>query len=281
MRNINIKDFLWVGFAYLTAIWAAKICLSATSEQSFLTSLLLADVVGTAVVFSFSVVVRNASLYDPYWSIAPPLIALYASLGGLRSYVVMALISLWSVRLTYNWLRRWQGLPHEDWRYQRLRELTGAWYPLVNFLGIHLFPTLMVFVGCLSVVFAVQCPEISLGWLDVLGLLITGFAIWIEAKADRELSDFLRANPASTAFLRTGVWAWCRHPNYLGEVLFWWGLYFFGASVFAPWWIICGPLAMTSLFVGISIPMMDKRMCLRRDGYREHIAQSNAIWPKF
>ena len=195
--------------------------------------------------------------------------------------MVLALLFLWGARLTYNWLRRWQGLSHEDWRYQRIREITGAWYPLANFFGIHLFPTLMVFVGCLSVVFAVQHPEVSLSWLDALGVLVTGFAIWIEARADRELSDFLRANPASAEFLQTGVWAWCRHPNYLGEVLFWWGLFLFGASVSAPWWIICGPLAMTFLFVGISIPMMDKRMCLRRDGYQEHMAQSNAIWPRF
>jgi steroid 5-alpha reductase family enzyme len=280
MNNINIKDFLWVGFAYLAALLVANIYLNMTSQESLFSALLVADVLATAVVFGFSVLLRNASLYDPYWSVLPPVLALYCSAGGARAAVVIALVSLWGARLTYNWMRRWQGLSHEDWRYQRIRELSGAWYPLANFFGIHLFPTLMVFVGCFSVIFAVQRPEVSLGWLDALGVLVTGFAIWIEARADKELSDFLRAGPAPDEFLRIGVWAWCRHPNYLGEVSFWWGLYLFGAAAAAPWWIICGPLAMTFLFVGVSIPMMDKRMCRRREGYREYMQASNAIWPR-
>lgn len=34
----------------------------------------VADVAGTLVVFAGSMVVGNASLYDPYWSVVPPVI---------------------------------------------------------------------------------------------------------------------------------------------------------------------------------------------------------------
>ncbi|GAJ06174.1 unnamed protein product, partial [marine sediment metagenome] len=60
--------------------------------------------------------------------------------------------------------------------------------------------------------------------------------------------------------MSTGLWAYSRHPNYLGEVMFWWGLFLFAlAADLSHWWVFVGPLAMTVLFIFVSIPMMDKR----------------------
>ena len=40
-------------------------------------SLLFADIFATAIVFAFSLIFDNASVYDPYWSVQPPVILGY------------------------------------------------------------------------------------------------------------------------------------------------------------------------------------------------------------
>ena len=105
-------------------------------------SLLLADVAATAFVFVFSLIFDNASVYDPYWSVQPIVIAAAAcALCGPSALGLLTLVAIcvWGVRLTANWAYTFRGMEHQDWRYTMLREKSGALYPAVNFLGIHLF----------------------------------------------------------------------------------------------------------------------------------------------
>ncbi|MDD5017054.1 MAG: DUF1295 domain-containing protein, partial [Eubacteriales bacterium] len=68
--------------------------------------------------------------------------------------------------------------------------------------------------------------------------------------------------------MASGLWRYSRHPNYLGEVLFWWGVWVIQMSVLpALWWTIFAPTAMTLLFLFISIPMMEKRLLASKEGY--------------
>jgi steroid 5-alpha reductase family enzyme len=82
--------------------------------------------------------------------------------------------------------------------------------------------------------------------------------------------------------LTSGLWAYSRHPNYFGEVLFWWGLYLFAvAAEPAFWWAIFGPLAMTMLFIFISVPMMEKHLMERKPCYAESRAGVPKLFPWF
>jgi steroid 5-alpha reductase family enzyme len=242
-------------------------------------------------VFVFSIVFDNSSIYDPYWSVAPPLIALYwLTAGGiperipLRSLLALALVVLWGSRLTFNWARRWSGMDHEDWRYRAFRERYKSLYWPVSFLGIHLFPTLIVFVGCLSLYPVMNLTSESIssfGLLDLLAVAVTLTAIFLEATADRQLHRYKQGSPEPGQILDRGLWARCRHPNYLGEVTFWWGLYFFGlAASPAHWWFVIGPLAMSGLFIGVSVPWMDRYLLSRKNGYAEHMQHVPALLPR-
>ena len=81
-----------------------------------------------------------------------------------------------------------------------------------------------------------------------------------------------------------GLWAYSRHPNYFGEIMFWWGIFFFGlAADFHYWWTIIGPVSVTLLFTVISIPLMEKRNLERRPDYakvRESIPVLIPWFPK-
>ena len=127
-------------FAYATAGFAAWAVTHFFDFNSPLAGAFAADLAATVLIFLFSMIANNSSIYDPYWSVAPVPIALYWTIhtGGaltLRGILVVALILCWSVRLTFNWLVGWRGIEHEDWRYSSFRNRTGRAYWAISFLA--------------------------------------------------------------------------------------------------------------------------------------------------
>lgn len=247
-----------------------------------------ADIAATIVVFIFSIIFNNSSIYDPYWSLAPVPIALYwtfhavSNASIIRQVAVLLLLTIWAARLTYHCLNRWRGLKHEDWRYTERRSNTGRFYWVISFFGFHLFPTIFVFLGCLSLYPALLAGTKPFGVLDIMAIILTISAILIEARADQELKNFLSKRKSAEENITTGLWAYSRHPNYFGEVLFWWGLYLFAlAADLAYWWAIIGPLCVTMLFILVSIPMMDRHILKTKPAYTETIKKVSALipWP--
>lgn len=280
--------YFWVALAYFLAIVAGIFTEIYLREYSLLWRLFWADAVATVVIFGFSVAFSNSSFYDPYWSVIPIVLALgfiyfaAAEVNVWRQIIVFLLVFAWGARLTYNWLRGWQGLSHEDWRYIDLKRQTGKAYWLVSFLGIHFLPTVLVFAGCIPLYSSLTQNTAPIGWIDGLAILLTGSAILIETIADNQLLKFKKTNQDKTKFLATGLWAYSRHPNYFGENLFWWGLFLF---VFAEnldnSLMGIGALSITLLFVFISVPMIDKRMKAKRPAYALHCRKVPAIMFKF
>ena len=79
--------------------------------------------------------------------------------------------------------------------------------------------------------------------------------------------------------IRTGLWKYARHPNYLGEMLMWWGVAIQAVSVLPEfWWLAAGALANTVMFFTVSIPMADKRQSYK-PGYSEYKAQTRSLLP--
>ncbi len=245
---------------------------------------LVADIAATIIVFMFSVFLKNSSVYDAYWSVIPPFIALYLILinpngNSLRQYLIFGLILFWSIRLTANWARGWANLNHEDWRYRKIANDTGKFYWPVSLLGIHLMPTIFVFLGCLPLWFGMKSSE-PIGIMDFGAFVITNIAILIEWTADEQLWRF-KKQKTQLSYMNKGVWSIMRHPNYFGEILFWVGLFLFvpASKSYDGWWTAVGFVSMIILFKFISIPLMDKRSLIKRPGYEKYIKEAYALIP--
>jgi steroid 5-alpha reductase family enzyme len=288
--SFNIRALVQVAFVYVIALLAAILTVHGIGLESPIFAFAIADLLATAIVFGFSVRYDNSSVYDAYWSVIPPwLVSHLAWIGAAqtespgRVALVVALVWLWGLRLTHNWARGWTGFDHEDWRYRDIRSKTGRGYWLVSWLGIHLFPTVLVFLGCLPLFPILLEPGRPLGWLDAVAAVVTGGAVLVEYVADNQLRDYTlhRKRPGET--MTEGIWAWSRHPNYFGEICFWWGIWLFGAAAVGVgrWWMISGAVAVTLLFNIISIPMIEKRMLARRTDYHEVQARVSRLLPWF
>lgn len=271
--------------AYVIALFAGGASLY-LFEFGALLDVFLADLVATAVIFMFSRSYGNSSFYDAYWSVIPPCIALYwlavgnGSSPPLREILVLGLILYWATRLTLNWAIHWEGMHHEDWRYRLLRERAPHMALLTDFFGIHLFPTLQVFAGLLPVYAVYVLGDRPLNWLDLLASVVLAGAVTLQWVADRQLHRFLATRQEGEQ-LQTGLWAWSRHPNYFGELGFWFGLFLFGLAAYpAGWyWEAIGFVLMVIMFLTASIPMMEKRSLERRPNYQEVIDSTSMLIP--
>ena len=248
----------------------------------FWLKLLIADVVATIITFIYSLLFGNASVYDPYWSVQPIVIviafAVKAPTLGAAQILPMIAICIWGIRLTANWAYTFHGLTHQDWRYTQLHDTTGKWYFFVNFLGIHLVPTLIVYGCTLPAVYTlVYAPTFNAG--SAVFFVVSLVAVLLQGTADFQMHSFRKKNKKKGAFIRTGLWKYSRHPNYLGEILMWWGIALAFVCIMPErWYLIAGAFANTLLFLFVSIPMADKRQS-RKPGFAEYKKETWMLLP--
>lgn len=252
-------------------------------------------VASTALLYVASQIVGNGSTFDAWWSVMPSAIAVWLlftvdapSDGGLASVarpVVVVLVVVWGIRLTANWALSWPGLGHEDWRYVQLYERVPLPRWLVSLLTVHLFPTAAVAIASLPLVAVLTRDDID-GWpllatvVAVAGVLKTSGSIYIEHRADVELRAFNRTKQPGD-IIDTGWWSRSRHPNYLGEMGFWWGQVLVAIALdLGAWWTLIGPLVITVMFFTASIPIIETRSAERRPNWSEYAARTPMVIPR-
>ena len=248
---------------------------------SYQPALFLADVIATVLVFIFSLIFRNASVYDPYWSVQPPVIlglalAKVDSDNPLFGCLLFTAVLFWGLRLTANWCYNFKSFEYQDWRYVMLKEKSGILYPFVNLMGIHMFPTCVVYLCVLPAVTAIaEGAELKPVCLAFIALSIAAAAF--QGIADIQMHKF-RASGVG-GFIRTGLWKHGRHPNYACEILMWWGIGL--ASVISlgweNWYLLSGAAINTLMFLFISIPMADKRQS-RKPGFAEYKKETRLLF---
>tara|TARA_B110001450_G_C17466537_1_gene418443 strand:- start:122 stop:781 length:660 start_codon:yes stop_codon:yes gene_type:complete len=183
------------------------------------------------------------------------------------------LVSIWAVRLTYNFARRggyswkiWTG--EEDYRWSILRakpEFQSQWkWSAFNFFFISAYQMGLILFFTLPALKAME-SNIPIGILDcILATIFVGLVI-MEYIADNQqyyyqeekyrqkktgkVADFYKIG-----FTHTGLWAYMRHPNYSAEQAIWIVFYFFSVIATNIWlnWSIAGALLLVLLFKGSS-----------------------------
>ena len=236
----------------------------------------------TLIIYVFSFILKNSSLYDPFWSVAPIPIVLYMALNfnNLIEIQLLVLIPIlfWGIRLTHNWLMGWDGFEHEDFRYIDLKNTNKIQAEINNLFGIHLIPTLIVNFSLFPISF-ILLNNISPNIYLLLASIFTIAAVILETISDKQMRDF-KSNPLNKdKTMKYGLWKYSRHPNYLGESMFWFGIYFMGlSSGIMPIWTILCPLVMLFLFIFISCPMMDKRSLKNRSDYQDYMNKTSQLF---
>ena len=254
---------------------------------SLIDDLLLAEAVFTAaatmVIFLVTCFIPDTSLYDPYWSVAPVVMLLLAMvkyrLFSINAILFFVCVCLWSIRLTGNWALTYKGLCREDWRYRQYREkLSPVGFFFINFAGLQYIPTIVVYLGLVGGFGVLQTEGFDPRLLVGLAVMLTGVAL--ELVSDRAIHRFLREHGGEGRTCDASIWRWSRHPNYLGELTFWLGVFLcYLLTGAGKWYLGLGFLSIFALFLFVSIPMMEKHNLERRSDYEAYRARTSVLIP--
>ena len=218
-----------------------------------------------AFAWTASLATGDTSWVDRMWSIVPVIylwvFAARAHLANARLDVMAALVTVWGVRLTYNFARKGGYRGVEDYRWAVLRSSMRPWqFQLFNLFFIVLYQNALLVLITLPAWTAYQHRSTAFGPIDaLLTVLFLLFTVG-ESVADQQQWNFHQWKNGVVAagrtpnprFLQSGLFRYSRHPNYFFELAQWWVVFFFGAvaarSILE--WTVLGPLLLTLLFVG-------------------------------
>ncbi|MEA5026735.1 hypothetical protein SDC9_107192 [bioreactor metagenome] len=234
--------------------------------------------------FIIGTMIKNNSIVDIGWGIGFVIVAWILLITAERisavQWVLTVLISLWGGRLFYHILKRNAGKP-EDFRYQEFRRNWGKYVIPRAFFQVYMlqgFLMLIIIYPVILVTDAVQPAKLL--------LLLCGLSIWIigylfEVVGDRQLRNFARDPKHKGQLLTTGLWRYTRHPNYFGEAVMWWGIFFIALAVQVPWYAVISPLTITLLLLFVSgVPLLEKSM-QKRPGFAEYAQKTSVFIPWF
>lgn len=242
---------------------------------------LLATVVLAASTWLVSLWRGDVSIVDSLWSLL--FIAVTCVYVGesrppsTRAWLVLALVSLWALRLAiYVTARNW-GQP-EDRRYQAIRARNQPHFAFKSLYIVFLLQGVLAWIVSLPLFAATRSAQ-ALTWLDYLGAVVVLFGVAFEAIGDGQLARF-KADPDNHArVMDRGLWRYTRHPNYFGESCVWWGFYLLALAA-GGWWSILMPFLMTAMLLKVSgVALLEKDIAERRPEYERYIRQTNAFIP--
>ena len=239
------------------------------------------DIVATLIIWVFSIVLKNTSLYDPYWSLTPWALATYllfiSKVSNVFTFILYIMFSIWSWRLTINWMITFDDLSWEDWRYKSYRARYNRFvYEFINLFGFMMMPTILVFAGLIPLLLVIANGANA---FSLFGSALVLLGTLLEFFADHDMHTFLKETKERKVCDK-GLWKYTRHPNYLGENLVWIGLYVaLVVSLPQYWFYFVGALLILLLFEFISIPLMEKRQIERRPDYLEYIKTTPRMVP--
>ena len=268
---------------YISSFYLAYLLIKNIDLNGWL--LILAwHIFATLIIFMFSNIHKNSSIYDPFWHVAPIPIVFYtadqSTLPVMELYLVLSAFLFWSLRLTYNWYLNWTNLDHEDFRYIDLKNNNRFLAFINDLFGIHLIPTLIVNASLYPIYIALTSD--SLSNLVYVGFILIIVAVTVQYISDDQMRKFRKDDKNFGKTMKYGLWKYSRHPNYFGEVSFWFGIYLFAlASGETSILLLACPMLMLALFVFISCPMMDNRSLKKRSDYREYMKKTPQLFMWF
>ncbi len=249
----------------------------------FLTLILL--LAAEAALWAASRRLKDVTIADIFWGpgfiLAAAVSATAAPPTDARNLLLLALVAIWAMRLTGHLFFRWRHAGQEDRRYAAMRATYGSAFEQRSLFIVFLAQGIAVWIVSWPLQAAMAAPPVAFGWLDLTGALIAAAGFALEAVADWQLAHFLERPDNRGKVLAGGVWAWSRHPNYFGDVAFWWGIFLIALAGSGAWWSVLGPLLMTFVLLRVSgVPLTEKDIVRRRPAYTDYMRRTSAFIPR-
>ena len=231
-----------------------------------------------------SLALKNASIVDIVWGlgfvITSWVLALTIDGDSTRQILLAVMVGAWGLRLGGYLAKR--NIGHgEDWRYKAMRKKKGPRFGLISLVTVFGLQGGLMWVVSLPVMFGNSDATPGVGPLAVIGVMVWAVGLSFEAVGDWQLAKFKKDPSNAGKVMQTGLWSLTRHPNYFGDALLWWGIGIVGAETGTGVIGFIGPVVMTVFLLRVSgVPMLERSLMKRREGYAEYAARTSAFIPR-
>jgi steroid 5-alpha reductase family enzyme len=253
-----------------------------TSNRGFWGGLAVA-VAAFSVLWALSLALKNAGIVDIFWGPGFVLVGAFYAItvpGGptLRGLVVLALVTMWALRLALHIGLRNIGAG-EDFRYRKWRDEAGDNFWWISFFKVFLLQAVVLWIVSSPLLLAHTGGSDPIGLIGALGVALWCCGFVYETVADWQLRRFKKDPANAGRVMRSGLWSLSRHPNYFGETVLWWGIGLLALPA-GGWISLAGPVLITFLLLEVSgVALLDSEMVERRPGYADYISSTPAFIP--
>jgi steroid 5-alpha reductase family enzyme len=232
--------------------------------------------------FLVALKLRRNDVADVAWGTGFIVLALVAQFAvaaiSIRGILVLALVTIWGLRLTFHIGLRNRGKP-EDARYRKWREEWGGHAKARAYFQLFLLQGFLIVLILIPVTHILAHQNSDLTWLDALGAAVWLVGFVFEAIGDLQLARFKKDRGNRGRVITSGLWKYTRHPNYFGEVALWWGVWLIACSVPGGWTTVFGPATITVLILFVSgIPLLERKYEGNIE-FKEYQRRTSAFFP--
>jgi steroid 5-alpha reductase family enzyme len=235
------------------------------------------------LVYILAIWKKDYGIVDIAWGLGFIVVVLSASTLNrsidTRTGLLILMVSLWGLRLSTYLLMRNLKKGQEDFRYREMRNSWGKWANVHAYFKIFWLQPVILIAISFGFMVTVSRSTIPLNFLDAIGLIIASTGLIIETLADRQMNNFKKRSENKGKLIREGLWKWARHPNYFGEMVFWWGMGFFALNSVLPMAAFNGGFLISLFLIKVSgAPLLEARYKDHPD-YEVYRKETNAFLP--
>jgi steroid 5-alpha reductase family enzyme len=236
-----------------------------------------------SMIFIIASFKKRNDMLDIAWGLGFVLIAWASFFRGNHALIAAlanGLVTFWGLRLFSHILKRYHS-KGEDPRYAAFRSSWKSAFLIRAYVQLFLSQALFMGLIALPILLLNHTSFIHFNGFVGLGFLISIFGLCYEGIADAQLKSFLASPQNRGRVMKQGLWRYSRHPNYFGEIVFWWGLALSAFSAGAGIWVWISPITITLLIIFVSgIPLLEKRYQGRPE-FEAYKKETSMIVPLF
>ncbi len=251
--------------------------------DNIIIKLFVISLIWTTILWITSLIIKSSSITKPFLSLIPTfLVCIYSFKTkdiNTQTYLIIVPFIIWSISITINYLIRLNDLKEEDWRFFEITNKHPKLKFLINLFGNHFLPVLVIYIAILPVFHYLNLSTVTnINLSTIIALIIVILGILIELIANIQMNKFKKNLKNPFEVNKTGLWKISRHPNYLGEIMMWWGTFLMMLSLDDKKLLFfLGPLLITLAILIINIPMMEKRQLNKKYDYKEYQNTTNML----
>ena len=231
--------------------------------------------------FIFKTDVLTDITYSLTFSIVTIVLLIWHQQTNIFQMMVFFLVNLWAIRLgTYTFLRIWKI--KQDPRFNRIR--TSFW----KMLAFWTVQVVTIYLVGLPVFFmlTINSSDFANDFYSIIGMMVALFFLAYEAIADAQKYGFYEKKLRSEKqpIIMNGLWKSSRHPNYFGEICFWfsvviiliWG-YFEQTTIKNNLHVLFLLFLLSPTFIALMLNFVSGVQILELNNYKKYAKNQNYI----